>query len=96
MGSDQFHLPKMDSQTAVGVAMAQGKFSKLLVVFCILHLFVFTYVVVILSGFGILVPDVLITANFGFFGTELAILLVIKIFKIRRENSTCQNSETNS
>jgi hypothetical protein len=48
--------------------------------------------------FGIVVQDQLIICNFGFFGTELAALLILKIVRIREKKGdvSCQESETNS
>lgn len=65
--------------------MSTGNFSKLVVIFSILHLWTFTWVITILACFGILVPDSIIVANFTFFGTELVGLLALKVFKVKRK-----------
>lgn len=63
--------------------MTSGKFSKIVVIFSIIHLWTFSYVVVILSVLGIVIPDSVIVANFTFFGTELVGLLALKVFRVR-------------
>jgi hypothetical protein len=77
--------------------MTAGKFSKLVVIFSILHLFVFTYVCVILQAVTTIeISPQLVISNFAFFGTELVGLLALKVFKVKKEDRTCQNSEINS
>ena len=71
--------------------MTAGTFSKFLVMLCISHLLLFTYLCLALVAiFRIEIPSDLIISNFAFFGTELAALLVVKICKLRNERS-CQN-----
>jgi len=64
--------------------MTAGKFSKTVVIFSIVHLWIFTWVVTVLSCFGIVVPDSIIVANFAFFGTELVGLLALKVFRVKQ------------
>ena len=71
--------------------MTAGSFSKFLVILCISHLLLFTYLCLALVAiFRIEIPSDLIISNFAFFGTELAALLVVKICKLRSERA-CQN-----
>ncbi len=69
--------------------MTPGKFSKLVVVFSIIHLFVFTYVCLIVQAVtGIEISAQLIIGNFAFFGTELVGLLALKVFRVKKEVSS--------
>lgn len=54
------------------------------VVFSIKLLITFTIVVLLLSAFGILVPDTLISCFFAAFGGEFLVCGLIKVFKIRK------------
>ena len=57
----------------------------LYVVFSIFMCLVFTTIILIMSGFGITVPDVLITCFYALFGGEIVICGLIKIFKLREK-----------
>lgn len=65
--------------------MTPRRFSKILVIFCIAHLWTFTYVCILLAALGVSIPPEIIIGNFAFFGTELASLLVIKICRLKKE-----------
>ena len=53
------------------------------VVFCIKILIIFTLITLVLSVFGILVPDTLISCFFAAFGGEFLVCGLIKVFKIK-------------
>lgn len=57
----------------------------LYVVFSILMCIVFTLVILIMSGFGVMVPDTLITCFFLLFGGEVVTCGLIKIFKLKNK-----------
>ena len=54
------------------------------IVFSIKLLIIFTIVVLVLSAFGIIIPDTLISCFFAAFGGEFLVCGLIKVFKIRK------------
>lgn len=56
------------------------------VVFCIATILVYTVTAIVFQGMtGQMLPDSLTTGVYGFFGTELCVAGVLKIFKIKKE-----------
>ena len=60
-------------------------FSKVIVIFCIATVLVFTTVVLYLSALMIPVPAAMIYTFMGFFGTEVIALAGIKVKNIQRQ-----------
>ena len=58
----------------------------LYVVFSIFMCLVFTTIILIMSGFRVMVPDVLITCFYCLFGGEIVTCGLIKIFKLREKD----------
>lgn len=56
------------------------------VVFCIATILVYTVTAIVFQGMtGQTLPDSLTMGVYGFFGTELCVAGVLKIFKIKKE-----------
>lgn len=56
------------------------------VVFCITMIIIYTITAIVFQGMtGQMLPDSLTTGVYGFFGTELCVAGVLKIFKIKKE-----------
>jgi len=56
------------------------------VIFCIVMIITYTATAIVFQWItGQMLPDSLTTGIYGFFGTELCVAGVLKIFKIRKE-----------
>lgn len=66
---------------------SKGRFSKLIVAFCILQILIFTYVCLYVSGNGGIIPDALIYGFFAVFGVELSGCVLIKNSKTKFTNT---------
>ena len=76
--------------------MKKGKFSKLIVVFCIMQILIFSYICLFINLQGATISDALIYGFFAVFGVELGGCVFIKHSRFKFTNTGIEDNTTDN